>query len=659
MGFAYIILFLHFIQGTGVRGAKLILENNCSEIIWPAIPWQPTLSGLELHPGNSTAVQPPAYWFGQLWGRTGCNFSALGNGSCATGDCGSGQLECQNYPDNTTVAEFTLQGDDNKDHYDVSLLNGFNLPLVIEPSGQCQSAGCAKDLNLLCPPELSTQGGRACQGSYTANYTRMFKKACPEAMLSPRDKNARFGCSSGGDIFITFCPASLAQTRKRMPAAQSPAYSPSSTTNGLPPAQSPGYSPIPKKINGSTPAQSPGYSPIPRKINEKKHSKMIIIVVALSITCVVIISIILLCFHKKRHSKSALNKENKQHIENFLLQHGSVAPKRYKYSEIKKITKSLSDKLGKGGYGSVYKGVLPDSSLVAVKVLMETDSNGEEFMNEVASISRTSHVNVVTLLGFCYEGEKRALVYEFMPNKSLDKFLSTDGSAENTDFSLDLEVLYKIAIGIAKGLEYLHTGCNTRIVHFDIKPQNILLDVDFCPKISDFGLAKLFKKKQSVLSVFGTRGTIGYIAPEVFSRAFGGVSHKSDVYSYGMMVLEMAGAKKIGEADPLQSSENYFPDKIYEHAILGITTNLAGFMIEDVEETTKKMFLVGFWCIQTTPSNRPSMSKVIEMLEGSIESVQIPPKPVLFTPPLPQEQFSSSLSAYTEADNSIEVIATG
>ncbi|KAL8549833.1 hypothetical protein ACS0TY_008609 [Phlomoides rotata] len=265
-----------------------------------------------------------------------------------------------------------------------------------------------------------------------------------------------------------------------------------------------------------------------------------------------------------------------------MLQHGSEAPKRYKYSEIKKITKSFSDKLGKGGYGSVYKGVLPDGSLVAVKVLMETDSNGEEFMNEVASISRTSHVNVVTLLGFCYEGEKRALVYEFMPNKSLDKFLSTDGSAENTDFSLDLEVLYKIAIGIAKGLEYqcLEQG-------------------------------------------------------------------------------ELLGAKKIGEANTLQSSENYFPDKIYEHAILGITTNLAGFMIEDVEEIAKKMFLVGFWCIQTTPSNRPSMSKVIEMLEGSIESIQISPKPVLFTPPLPQEQFSSSLSAYTVAENSIAVIVNG
>ncbi|KAL8549841.1 hypothetical protein ACS0TY_008617 [Phlomoides rotata] len=336
---------------------------------------------------------------------------------------------------------------------------------------------------------------------------------------------------------------------------------------------------------------------------------------------------------------------NNQDIENILLQYGPLAPRRYKYSKIKKMTKSFNNKLGQGGYGSVYKGTLPDGSFVAVKVLMETDSNGEEFINEVASISRTSHVNIVTLLGFCYEGSKRALIYEFMPNKSLDIFLSTNGSSSETDCSLNFKKLYKIAVGIAKGLEYLHTGCNTRIVHFDIKPQNILLDEDFCPKISDFGLAKLCKKKQSILSVIGTRGTIGYIAPEMFSRNFGGVSHKSDVYSYGMMVLEMAGAKNIDEADATQSSDNYFPDKIYQHVVIGVTQKVDEFMSEEVEEIVKKMFLVGFWCIQTTPSDRPSMSKVVEMLEGSVQSIQIPPKPTLFCPTPPEQDISFSLSA--------------
>ncbi|XP_037494753.1 LEAF RUST 10 DISEASE-RESISTANCE LOCUS RECEPTOR-LIKE PROTEIN KINASE-like 2.7 [Jatropha curcas] len=182
---------------------------------------------------------------------------------------------------------------------------------------------------------------------------------------------------------------------------------------------------------------------------------------------------------------------------------------------IKKITNSFADKLGQGGFGSVYRGKLKDGRCVAVKVLNKSIGEGEEFINEVASISRTSHVNIVTLLGFCYERTKRALIYEYMPNGSLDIFIYDLGN------QLERKMLSDIAIGIARGLEYLHQGCNTRIVHFDIKPQNVLLDDDFCPKISDFGLAKLCKRKESIVSMLSARGTVGYIAPEVFMRSLG------------------------------------------------------------------------------------------------------------------------------------------
>ncbi|PIN24101.1 Serine/threonine protein kinase [Handroanthus impetiginosus] len=371
--------------------------------------------------------------------------------------------------------------------------------------------------------------------------------------------------------------------------------------------------------------------------------------VSIGIAGIVVSSIVI--FHiRKRSRLHKVNKESNHIVNKFLLAHGSLAPKRYNYRQIKKITKSFTDKLGQGGYGIVYKGKLPDGQLIAVKVLTENDENGEEFINEVASISRTSHVNIVNLLGFCYEGKKRALVYEFMPNKSLDKFIRKSGSP-GPDGYLEWEKLFDIAVGVARGLEYLHRGCNTRIVHFDIKPQNILLDQDFCPKISDFGLAKLFKKKQSKISMLGTRGTIGYIAPEVFSRNFGGVSHKSDVYSYGMMLLEMAGARKNIEIEAIQSSEDYFPDKIYEHVLLK-NKKLDDLITEENEETARKMLLVGLWCIQTAPSERPSMTKVVEMLEGSIQSIQIPPKPVLSSPRLSGQQFSSSFSVIVEAENS-------
>ncbi|BFG25324.1 hypothetical protein CerSpe_115980 [Prunus speciosa] len=199
-------------------------------------------------------------------------------------------------------------------------------------------------------------------------------------------------------------------------------------------------------------------------------------------------------------------------VEAFIRNYGSLTPKQYTYANVKKMTDFFKDKIGKGGYGTVYKGRLPDGLLVAVKVLSESTGNGEDFVNEVASIGRTSHVNIVTLSGFCYERDKRALIYEFMPNGSLDNFIHKHGS-EMANFRLEWKTLSEIAVGIARGLEYLHRGCNTRILHFDIKPHNILLDKDFCPKISDFGLAKLCKTKDSIVSMMGARGTAGYIAP--------------------------------------------------------------------------------------------------------------------------------------------------
>ncbi|KAL0296705.1 UNVERIFIED_CONTAM: LEAF RUST 10 DISEASE-RESISTANCE LOCUS RECEPTOR-LIKE PROTEIN KINASE-like 2.7 [Sesamum radiatum] len=218
--------------------------------------------------------------------------------------------------------------------------------------------------------------------------------------------------------------------------------------------------------------------------------------------------LVLLIFIKRKRMKNAVNYKK---VEVFLKNHGSLAPRIYKYSELKKMTKSFSDHLGKGGYGNVYKGKSQDGLLLAIKILNESRDDGEEFVNEVASISTTSHVNIVTLLGFCFEGSKRALVYEFMPNGSLDRFICNT-SLPDAD-RLEWGKLYEIAVGIARGLEYLHRGCNTRILHLDIKPHNILLDKDFQPKISGFGLAKLCPDRASIISMSGTRGTIGRQLP--------------------------------------------------------------------------------------------------------------------------------------------------
>ncbi|KAK9115432.1 hypothetical protein Syun_022229 [Stephania yunnanensis] len=364
-------------------------------------------------------------------------------------------------------------------------------------------------------------------------------------------------------------------------------------------------------------------------LKDNGRRRKIIIAILISVFAFFLLPLLVMLNHFSRKGYFKRTR-NAQLFEDFLQNHPSLALQRFSYSGIKKMTKSFKEKLGQGGYGGVFKGKLLDGHLVAVKVLAESKGNGEEFINEVASISKTSHVNIVSLVGFCCERSKRALVYEFMPNGSLDKFIYLNSS--NSCFSLSLETLYDIAIGIATGLAYLHSGCTRRIVHFDIKPHNILLDHNFCPKISDFGLAKLCTRKNSIISMQGVRGTVGYIAPELVLN-YGGVSHKSDVYSYGMMVLEMVGARRNTDIGVSRTSDIYFPYWIYDHLEDDEAfRSLHGVASEEQKEIAKKMILVGLWCIQTKPPDRPSINQALEMLKGSLESLEAPPKPFLYSP---------------------------
>ncbi|XP_054785506.1 LEAF RUST 10 DISEASE-RESISTANCE LOCUS RECEPTOR-LIKE PROTEIN KINASE-like 2.8 isoform X2 [Prosopis cineraria] len=369
----------------------------------------------------------------------------------------------------------------------------------------------------------------------------------------------------------------------------------------------------------------------------KKLGPRLALAISAGVIGIALISILII-YNCKKHFRIEGRKIFKErrayhdnNLQSFVNNYGSLAPRKYSYSEVIRMTKSFSDKLGEGGYGVVYKASLPDGRLVAVKVIRESKGSGEEFINEVASISRTSHINIVILLGFCYESNKRVLIYEYMSNGSLDNFIYKRGSP-NAFCTLEWKVLYQVAIGIARGLEYLHQGCNTRILHLDIKPQNILLDDEFCPKISDFGLSKLCQKRESIVSIGGTRGTVGFIAPEIFNRAFGGVSHKADVYSYGMLILEMVGGRKNYDSGGSLIEEMYFPYRIYEDLEQGNHQANSSTIIEDENEVVWKMKLVSLWCIQINPLDRPAMSKVVEMLEGSLQSLSIPPKPTLQSP---------------------------
>ncbi|PSS17643.1 Rust resistance kinase [Actinidia chinensis var. chinensis] len=319
-------------------------------------------------------------------------------------------------------------------------------------------------------------------------------------------------------------------------------------------------------------------------------------------------------------------------IEGFLQSQNNLMPIRYSYLDIKRMTKRFKDKLGEGGYGCVYKGTLRSGPVAAVKVLGKSKANGQEFINEVATIGRIHHANVVRLIGYCATRSKRALVYEFMPNGSLEKYIFS----QEANLSLSCKQMYEISLGVARGIDYLHRGCDMQILHFDIKPHNILLDDNFNPKVSDFGLAKLYPTDHSMVSLTAARGTMGYMAPELFYKNIGRVSYKADVYSFGMLLMEMAGRRRNLNAFADHTSQIYFPSWIYDQFKEGKEIDM-GESTEEERQMVKKMVITALWCIQMKPGDRPSMSKVVEMLEGNVELLEMPPKPFLTPLEMPAE----------------------
>ncbi|XP_015972390.1 rust resistance kinase Lr10-like [Arachis duranensis] len=313
--------------------------------------------------------------------------------------------------------------------------------------------------------------------------------------------------------------------------------------------------------------------------------------------------------------------EDQQRVETFLKDYEALNPTRFSYADIKRITKQFKDKLGEGAHGAVYKGKLSNKILVAVKILTNTDGDGKEFINEVGTMAKIHHVNVVRLLGYCADGSHRALVYHFFPNGNLQTFIASSSDKENF---LGWNKMHQIALGIARGIEYLHQGCDQRILHFDINPYNVLLDDNFTPKISDFGLAKLCSKNRSTVSMTAARGTLGYMAPEVFSRNFGNVSYKSDIYSYGMLLLEMVGGRKNTNENQ-ETFQVLYPNWIH-NLLEGDDTYIP---VDDDGDfrIAKKLAIVGLWCIQWHPVHRPSMKSVVHMLEGEEDKLKVPPNP--------------------------------
>ncbi|CAH8359055.1 unnamed protein product [Eruca vesicaria subsp. sativa] len=311
---------------------------------------------------------------------------------------------------------------------------------------------------------------------------------------------------------------------------------------------------------------------------------------------------------------------------------------------------SRSNRLGQGGFGEVYKGTFPNGTEVAVKRLSKNSGQGEkEFKNEVLLVAKLQHRNLVRLLGFSVEGEEKILVYEFVPNKSLDYFLFA------VKRQLDWKKRYSIIGGISRGIIYLHQDSRLTIIHRDLKASNILLDADMDPKIADFGMARIFGMDQSGANTSKIVGTPGYMSPEYLIH--GQFSTKSDVYSYGVLVLEIISGRKNNSFH--QTSDATAENLAWKLWGNGTALNLVDPVIIDSCQNSEviRCIHICLLCVQEDPVDRPTFATISVMLTSNTVTLPVPRQPGFFIQsrsgrdPLDSDQSTATKSDPTSVDD--------
>ncbi|XP_062187731.1 cysteine-rich receptor-like protein kinase 6 [Phragmites australis] len=394
-----------------------------------------------------------------------------------------------------------------------------------------------------------------------------------------------------------------------------------------PPAPAPAPAPTPPPFN-VTPTATPQ--------GRTRDKTGIVLAIALPIVAAMLaITMVCLCFLRRRipareHIPSySNNPENIENIDSLLLDISTLRAATDNFAE--------SNRLGEGGFGAVYKGILPDGQQIAVKRLSQSSGQGiQELKNELVLVAKLQHKNLVRLVGVCLQEHEKLLVYEYMPNRSIDTILFDHEKSKELDWGKR----FKIINGIARGLQYLHEDSQLKIIHRDLKASNVLLDSDYTPKIADFGLARLFGGDQSWEVTNRVVGTYGYMSPEYAMR--GHYSIKSDVFSFGVLLLEiLTGRRRSSSFNIEQSVDLSFNieqsidllNLVWEHWSTGTIVEIIDSSLRgNAPAEMLKCVHIGLLCVQDNPVDRPMMSTVNVMLSSGTVSLQAPLRPLFFIP---------------------------
>ncbi|XVF27791.1 hypothetical protein REPUB_Repub14bG0139400 [Reevesia pubescens] len=407
-------------------------------------------------------------------------------------------------------------------------------------------------------------------------------------------------------------------------------------------------------VSANAPPPSSPSLPPPPPSNETTNSNgnnnntsRIVIAVVIPTASVVIIIICIYFFLRARKTKETVETMDEE-ISN-------AESLQFDFGTIRTATNNFSDenKLGQGGFGAVYKGRLSSGQDIAVKRLSRESGQGDlEFKNEVLLVAKLQHRNLVRLLGFSLERTERLLVYEFVPNASLDRFIFDPKKREQ----LDWEQRNKIIGGIARGLLYLHEDSRLRIIHRDLKASNVLLDADMNPKIADFGMARLFSMDETQGNTSRIVGTYGYMAPEYAMH--GQFSVKTDVYSFGVLVLEIVAGRRnncFHDRENIEDLLSYAWKNWREGAIVNLIDS--ALRVSSISEMTRCIH-IALLCVQENVVDRPTMASVVIMLNSNSLTLPVPSQPAFFMHSTIQSDLSSSsvYSSYVTNDSNNEVL---